>query len=137
MLPNLPVNNCLFDIVIFFNGNVQGILCRQNTGRSSKLCPSLISTPAKEGLPCCSSYTPEPLLPQGLCTCHSLSLTLWLPLDLQPNATCSWGLPWPALTLEPSSFVPFCSLLLPKAHVPRHLFCELRTCSLSAGILLE
>lgn len=72
MLPNLTVNK-LFGIVILFSGGFHGLLCRQNTGGSSTFCPSL-TAPQPSWPPCCSSYIPDPLPPQGLCTCCFLCL---------------------------------------------------------------
>lgn len=73
MLPDLTVNNELFGLVILFNGNFHSILCRQNIGRSSRFCP-LLTPPQPWWPPCCSSYMPDPLALQGLCTCCSLCL---------------------------------------------------------------
>lgn len=84
MLPDLPVNNQLFGIIILFNGNLQGILCRQNIGRSSKFCPS--PTPFQpQWFPCYSSYMPDPLPPQGLCTGCFLCLESSFPHGLLPD----------------------------------------------------
>lgn len=84
MLPDLPVNNQLFGIIILFNGNLQGILCRQNVGRSSKFCPS--PTPSQpQWFPCYSSYMPDPFPPQGLCIGCFLCLESSFPHGLLPD----------------------------------------------------
>lgn len=64
------------------------------------------STPAAYPLAvlymCQTLSHPEPFhlllhLPEKFFSSH---FTPWPPLDLQSNAICSWGYPWPTLTLE-------------------------------------
>lgn len=120
MLPNLIVNNMFFGIVFLFNGNFQGILCRQNTGRSCKLCPSLHGGPSPFFMCARLSPTLGPLhlllpLPGKF---FSSQFTPWLPLDLPSNVIYSWGLPWPTLTLDHPLWFPLCTLFLSTAHIP-------------------
>lgn len=107
MLPVLTINKKLFGIVILFRGNFQGILYRQNKGRSSKFCPSLHYRHSGPLLffiharPSLTSGPLHPLLPPPG-KFFSLWFPSWLTLDLQSNATGSWSLLWPTLTLEHS-----------------------------------
>lgn len=63
----------------------------------------------------------------------SSRFTPWPPLGLQSNATCSWGHPWPILTLE-HYYSPFALYFYPWHTSPSHIFYKSCTFLLSVGV---